>query len=320
MKRIPESVISMIEALGVSVVVVDGAWERGSDFPTGIVGGMVHHWGSEAARRGDVQAGHSYPKSQGGLRTDERIVDNWFVDQDGTIYLIAAGASNYSSCYGSRQVLNEVREGRWPGGTARQRKLTHNTICGNKYFWNVETEHPGDGSPMPDIQEVAVAALVACMARALNQSIDQVIGHSEWTTRKVDPRWEGPGNRMPAIRAEALSIFAGNLPLPLPPQETDMLQMPPTLKYGDGAWVNQRQDAPNGDFSIEAIYAVENLQALMALRGFIDENSEDDGSIPADGKFGRGTEAAVKAFQTSVGLASDGVAGPMTWTALILAT
>lgn len=96
-----------------------------------------------------------------------------------------------------------------------------------------------------------------------------------------------------------------------------MLPMPLTLRYGDGAWINPRTDAPNGNFSIEAIYAIENLQALMALRGFIDENSEDDGSIPADGKFGRGTEAAVKAFQISAQLNPDGICGAMTWVALI---
>ncbi len=315
MKRIPREIIAAIRELGATVLVEDGAWERGKDFPTGIVGGMVHHWGSEAARRGDVKPGHSYPRSQGGLRSDERIVDNFFIDQDGTISLIAAGASTYSSCYGSKQVLKEVRSDMWPGGTARERGLFANSICGNRYFWNVEVEHPGDGSPMPDIQEVAIAVLVAAMSEVLGQSIEQTIGHSEWTTRKIDPRWEGPGNRMPPIRNEASNILEGLLPSPLPPQETDMLPMPPTLKYGDGSWVN----VPAGGDGTLGFY-VENLQALLALRGFIDENSEDDGSIPADGKFGHGTEAAVMAFQTSAGLASDGVAGPMVWTALLQAT
>lgn len=316
MRRIPTAVIDIIRSKGGIVEVTDGAWERGADFPTGIVGGMVHHWGSEAARSGDVQAGHSYPRSQGGLRTDERIVDNWFVDQDGTIYLIAAGAANYSSCYGIRQVLDEVRNDRWPGGTAHERGFTNNSICGNKYFWNVEVEHPGDGSPMPDIQEVSIAILVASMAQALGQSIDQVIGHSEWTPRKVDPRWEGPGNRMPAIRTEALSILSGNIPAPLPPQEVDTMNMPPTIRYGDGYWITTPEGS-GGDKTLG--FYVENLQALLALRGFIDENSEDDGSIPADGKFGHGTETAVKGFQLSAGLAPDGAAGPLTWTALLLA-
>ena len=36
----------------------------------------------------------------------------------------------------------------------------------------------------------------------------------------------------------------------------------------------------------------------------------------ADGKFGKKTEDAVKAFQGSVGLKQDGIVGPATWEAL----
>jgi len=38
--------------------------------------------------------------------------------------------------------------------------------------------------------------------------------------------------------------------------------------------------------------------------------------ITADGIFGPGTEAAVKAYQRSKGLTADGVVGPNTWRAL----
>ena len=41
-----------------------------------------------------------------------------------------------------------------------------------------------------------------------------------------------------------------------------------------------------------------------------------ESNLAVDGDFGGGTEKALKAFQTSVGLTSDGIAGPNTWTKL----
>ncbi|MGB0862322.1 MAG: peptidoglycan recognition protein family protein [Saprospiraceae bacterium] len=53
---------------------------------------------------------------------------------------------------------------------------------------------------------------------------------------------------------------------------------------------------------------VKELQEILNSLGF-------DAGTP-DGIFGRGTEAAVKAFQLSLGLDDDGVVGNMTWKAL----
>ncbi len=54
---------------------------------------------------------------------------------------------------------------------------------------------------------------------------------------------------------------------------------------------------------------VTTLQHLLTARGY---------STPADGDFGSGTEAAVEAFQSSRGLSADGIAGPATFSALVL--
>ena len=56
--------------------------------------------------------------------------------------------------------------------------------------------------------------------------------------------------------------------------------------------------------------AVARLQTRLTASGF---------PLQVDGKFGAGTEAAVKAFQTHVGLAADGIVGAQTWARLAAA-
>jgi peptidoglycan hydrolase-like protein with peptidoglycan-binding domain len=65
----------------------------------------------------------------------------------------------------------------------------------------------------------------------------------------------------------------------------------PTLKMGDSG------------------YQVKRLQQLLKQRGF-------DPGTP-DGQFGAATLQAVMAAQTAHGLHADGIAGPLTWHALL---
>jgi len=56
-------------------------------------------------------------------------------------------------------------------------------------------------------------------------------------------------------------------------------------------------------------HPIRTLQFLLRARGH---------NLTVDGMFGPATEAAVKAFQTSKGMAADGIMSPQTWSTLII--
>ena len=56
-------------------------------------------------------------------------------------------------------------------------------------------------------------------------------------------------------------------------------------------------------------HPVKTLQYLLRARGH---------TVTVDGIFGPGTDAAVRGFQQQKGLTADGIAGPATWSALII--
>ncbi len=75
-------------------------------------------------------------------------------------------------------------------------------------------------------------------------------------------------------------------------------QRHPMLRFRDGI------DTP------ELKNDVKILQDLLKEKGVLSKNE------PSDGEFGRGTEDAVKRFQSSQGLGVDGIVGQNTWAAL----
>ena len=56
-------------------------------------------------------------------------------------------------------------------------------------------------------------------------------------------------------------------------------------------------------------HPVRTMQHLLRAHG---------SDIAADGDFGPHTDAALREFQSTHGLAADGIAGPVTWPALVV--
>ncbi len=192
---------------------------------------------------------------------------------------------------------------------APTRNATHRGAKGgNRHFWNFENSHPGDGSPIPQIQldTIIVATMVVNDHFGLNP--EQDISHAEWTSRKPDPNWNG-NNRIAInqIRAGA----AGTPPVTQPPIPTDwtdeLIMALPTLARGDGfASEGKAHTRPD----------VANAQGLLLANGHKDQNSATPESA-TDGWFGTGTDQATREFQAEHNLVVDGIIGQITWTELL---
>jgi hypothetical protein len=112
---------------------------------------------------------------------------NFFVDKAAAITVVAGGRANHAG-FGAQLVLDETRRGVVPSGTAAARGLTDGP-SGNGHFYGFENENRGDGrDPWPDVQITTMVTAAAALCRRHGWTAKRVIGHSEWTRRKVDPR------------------------------------------------------------------------------------------------------------------------------------
>jgi peptidoglycan hydrolase-like protein with peptidoglycan-binding domain len=156
---------------------------------------------------------------------------------------------------------------------------------GNSNFIGIEAENTGlaNDFPWPPVQLEAYQRGVAAILKHIGRGPEFCAGHKEYAlplNRKIDPDLD-----MALFRVNVAAILGGTAPplVLIPPVEPGTGGRP-TLRRGD-----------TGKF-------VEQVQAKV--------------KVDVDGKFGAGTEAAVREFQRAQGLVADGIVGPRTWLAL----
>lgn len=116
------------------------------------------------------------------------------------MWLLAAGACNYSSGPGNFGVLRDVRLGVVPTANAVDLGLTDN-INGNPHYFNFENDHLGDGGPLPQVQFDAIVTATQVVADHFGlDAATQTISHAEHTKRKSDPYWNGNRRAIEEIR------------------------------------------------------------------------------------------------------------------------
>lgn len=143
-----------------------------------------------------------------------------------------------------------------------------------------------------DPQWKALVTFVAYCCQQYRVPVSGIVGHRQLSST------ECPGDlfhsKLATLRSHVQIVLDGGPVSPPPDGGTP----PPT---DSNSWAVLREGSSG--------FRVGTLQYLLRKRGH---------SIAADGSFGPATAAAVKAFQTSVGLLSDGVVGPKTWPAVVM--
>lgn len=127
------------------------------------------------------------------------------VGRSGTCYVVANGRANHAG-RGSSKVLRETRTNVAPSGTAASRNLVDDAD-GNTWYVGIEIENTGTGHEAYSAAQLrAVVVANAAILRALDAPrAERVVGHLEWTRRKVDPR----GFSMKSLRADVERQLSG---------------------------------------------------------------------------------------------------------------
>ncbi|MFJ9176748.1 peptidoglycan-binding protein [Streptomyces sp. NPDC102360] len=156
--------------------------------------------GQSVVHETGVGAGETLPAFRGTLRSRSAASGT------DTVHLVGHGRTNHAGS-GSSAVYAAVRAERAlpspPGPDA---------VDGNTHFYGFEIENLGNGrDPYPSAQLAAVERLSAALCRAHGWTAASVIGHKEWTRRKIDPSFSMSGMRT------RIGTRLGTLPVPAPP-------------------------------------------------------------------------------------------------------
>ncbi|WP_328329601.1 MULTISPECIES: peptidoglycan-binding protein [unclassified Streptomyces] len=190
-----DSLVGALTAEGVRIVEY-GDWRnhnRNTKGPWGPVNGVVIHHTVTSGTDGSVALCYNGDSELPGP------LCHGVIDKDGTVHLVGNGRANHAGS-GDDDVLTAVIN-----ETALPAPDEDNTD-GNARFYGFECINLGDGSdPWPEAQLEAIARVSAAICRAHGWHAASVIGHLEWTDKKIDPK----GFSMASMRNRVAAVLAG---------------------------------------------------------------------------------------------------------------
>ncbi len=222
---------------------------------------------------------------------------NLWLRRSGAVHVVAAERARHAG-KGSGVVLKEARAGKAPSGSAAARRLVDDTD-GNRRAIGVECENDGTGERWSAEQVDALIRIGAAVCRAQGWGAHRVIGHAEWTRRKIDPH----GLPMGGLRTNIDHRIGTPAATPTRADrggrvattwEEALVARLPTLAKGAGS------SSPNPH--------VRRMQALLQA---------DGSKVQQTGVFEASTANALVSFQRRRKITADGVCGRGTWSHLL---
>ncbi|MER8042703.1 peptidoglycan-binding protein [Streptomyces sp. NPDC094032] len=209
-----DRLVAALRAEGVTVVEHDG-WRTHNRNHAGdwgpVVGVMIHHTVSSGTAASVRICNDGYEGLPGPLC-------HGVIAKDGTVHLLSAGRANHAGG-GDPSVLQAViteTYGTRPPAP-REHQGSAGAIDGNSRFYGFECINLGNGvDPWPPAQLLAIERVSAALCHAHSWGARSVIGHSEWSDWKNDPRGFG----MPAMRERVQRRLGQDPAKPKPPTTT----------------------------------------------------------------------------------------------------
>lgn len=183
------SVHDILEAGGIPVLDARVAPRPGSFNPIGV---LCHHTANPQA--GDLPSLHLLQHGRADLAGP---LVQLGAGRAGTIASVTDGRANHAG-RGSDVVAARIRADLPPG------KPGPDNADGNALFVGIEIENAGNGrDPYTEAQWTAVVETCAALCHHFGWSVNHVIGHKEWTTRKPDPSFD-----MPTLRVHVAALLS----------------------------------------------------------------------------------------------------------------
>jgi len=248
---------------------------RGRPFTFAPVGLMIHHTASPRTS-GALASLNVVRLGRAGLPGP---LSQLLIGREGTIVATTDGYANHAGT-GLSSVLRRVIDDQAPAGRAR----FVGSQVGNRHFIGIEIENDGVGEPYSAATLTAAtrASGAICLGLGWNP-LTRVIGHKEWTSRKIDPTFD-----MFDFRSRVADEIRQPRRTYRPGER--ILDPDDPAAIGIDVWLVQ----------VRLTQAHEAMPDLVSSPG------------PADGIYGDRTARSVASWQAFLGIAADGLWGPQT--------